>query len=452
MFRRSLVWLFAGIAATACAGAGGPDLNDPVVDEPDSARVAPVPVAALMTDASPGADSASQTSSADEVVAATDFEAWKQQRQEAAGDRQAGFEAFKEAELAEFAAYKKAYLEEFEAYTKRIREQWDEARMTGPSTWVEYDPDYSARREVDYEANEIRVTVKEQPDRNVNRALLDQLQTLLATDVATAYERDPLAANVEKKLPKTPDTETGEPDQEPVLKEVFDEADPGSEAVKEKTKALAKKGALQRVKAKSAETPQASDEYAIQLTIPLPEARILNKAKEYLPRVAEQAEKWQIEQALILAITHAESHFNPMAKSHIPAYGLMQIVPKSAGLDASRKIYGKSKLLTPSYLYTADKNIQVGAAYLNVLFYSYLDDIEDLESRLYCAIAAYNTGAGNVAKAFTGQMSVSRAAERINRMDPQAVYAHLVKNLPYDETKNYLKKVTKRIQAYREML
>ena len=83
----------------------------------------------------------------------------------------------------------------------------------------------------------------------------------------------------------------------------------------------------------------------------------------------------------------------------MPAYGLMQIVPESAGKDATQQLFGQPKLLAPSYLYNSDNNIQVGTTYLNILYYRYLRKIENPTSRLYCTIAAYNTGAGNVAKA-----------------------------------------------------
>ena len=65
-------------------------------------------------------------------------------------------------------------------------------------------------------------------------------------------------------------------------------------------------------------------------------------------------------------------------------------------------------------------------------------------------IAAYNTGSGNVAKTFNkgGSRNISKAAKIINKLSPQEVYDHLVANLPYDETKNYLKRVIKRKKIY----
>jgi membrane-bound lytic murein transglycosylase C len=65
-------------------------------------------------------------------------------------------------------------------------------------------------------------------------------------------------------------------------------------------------------------------------------------------------------------------------------------------------------------------------------------------------IAAYNTGSGNVAKTFNkdGSRNINRAAKIINELSPKEVYEHLLINLPYDETKDYVKRVVKRKGIY----
>ena len=106
-------------------------------------------------------------------------------------------------------------------------------------------------------------------------------------------------------------------------------------------------------------------------------------------------------------------------------------------------------MLPSSYLYNANNNIKIGSAYLHIVYYRYFKKIKNPQSRLYCTIAAYNTGAGNVAKAFTGKTNVNLAASIINNMSSKEVYKHLQANLPYDETKKYLKKVSKRVTQYK---
>jgi membrane-bound lytic murein transglycosylase C len=136
----------------------------------------------------------------------------------------------------------------------------------------------------------------------------------------------------------------------------------------------------------------------------------------------------------------AESSFNPYAISHIPAYGLMQIVPRSAGRDAHRLIYGKDGTPTKDYLFVPKNNIQMGSAYLSILNERYLAGVRDAKAREYCVIAGYNTGSGNVLKAFHSNRDTAFA--QINRLNAAQVYQHLVNNLPYEETRRYLQKVS----------
>ena len=177
------------------------------------------------------------------------------------------------------------------------------------------------------------------------------------------------------------------------------------------------------------------------------------KARQFVEAINRENGEFELSAELLLAIMETESAFNPMAKSPIPAFGLMQIVPVSAGQDATEKLFGKPRLLAPSYLYNAENNIRIGAAYFNILYYRYFKGIDNPLSRLYCAIAAYNTGPGNVSKALTGTgMKLGPAVRAANTMTPQQVHDHLMANLPYEETVNYLRKVTVRLAKYEEVL
>ena len=127
----------------------------------------------------------------------------------------------------------------------------------------------------------------------------------------------------------------------------------------------------------------------------------------------------------------------------------MQIVPRSAGRDASAVLFGRARLIAPSYLYDPERNIQIGAIYLDVVMNRYLKGIRDPQSRLYCAIAAYNTGAGNVFRAFTGGTRPKAAFRAINAMAPEDVYRELVWRLPYGESRRYVTNVVQRMAKYR---
>ncbi|MBY6093667.1 transglycosylase SLT domain-containing protein [Ferrimonas balearica] len=191
---------------------------------------------------------------------------------------------------------------------------------------------------------------------------------------------------------------------------------------------------------------RAEDPTSKQITtyrIQLPSQSLQKRARPFLPQAQQQSAQFEVELELVLAIMQAESSFNPMARSHIPAFGLMQIVPGSAGRDVREKFENSSQPPSAEELYQPDFNIRFGSAYLNILDQRYLRGIKDPQSRLYCVIAAYNTGAGNVAKAFNadGSRRLKSALPRINAMAPEAVYQHLLEHLPYEETRKYLKKV-----------
>ncbi|MDP1633973.1 MAG: murein transglycosylase domain-containing protein [Gallionellaceae bacterium] len=166
------------------------------------------------------------------------------------------------------------------------------------------------------------------------------------------------------------------------------------------------------------------------------------QAEKYRPLVEKYAKAYGISPSLVFAIMRTESNFNPYAISSAPAYGLMQLVPTSGGRDAYRKAKGKNGIPGKQYLFDAENNIELGAAYLSVLSFDEMDTITDPVSREYCVISAYNTGPSNVLRTFGGSSKNRNAAlAEINRMSAAAVYDKLRLQLPYVETRQYLQKV-----------
>ncbi|MFT7374126.1 MAG: membrane-bound lytic murein transglycosylase C, partial [Oleiphilaceae bacterium] len=248
-----------------------------------------------------------------------------------------------------------------------------------------------------------------------------EILAALLVDIGEAYKIDPILAQV-----------VGERSPNSVKKVLgLDENLAG---------ALNKATVIQRKQGKKGEL--------LTIVAKLPANSLLIRAESFLPDVKRSAAKWQVSAALIMAIMHTESAFNPMARSHIPAFGLMQIVPQSAGRDASRLVFGEERLLKGRDLYEPETNIEMGAAYLHILDRKYLKGITDANSRQLCVIAAYNTGAGNVARAFSGTMSVKKSLPLINRLSSKQVYAHLRRHLKYQEARRYLQKVTKILPLY----
>lgn len=166
----------------------------------------------------------------------------------------------------------------------------------------------------------------------------------------------------------------------------------------------------------------------------------VKQADKYRPLVHQFAQQYDISPSLIFAIIRTESNFNPYAVSSAPAYGLMQLVPTSGGREAYRRAKGKDVAPSRDYLFDPANNVELGTAYLNVLMFNQLEDVEHNVSREYCVIAAYNTGPSNVFRTFSRDRVA--AVNQINGLQPAGVYDQLHEHLPYQETRHYLEKVT----------
>lgn len=184
-------------------------------------------------------------------------------------------------------------------------------------------------------------------------------------------------------------------------------------------------------------------------------AHMDKRALKYAATVRKNSDSTQVSRSLIYAIIRIESSFNPFAVSSAPAYGMMQLVPSSGGREAYRKAKGEDVMPSKDYLFNPDNNIELGATYLSVLLNdSPLRDIRNPVSREYCAIAAYNTGPGNVYRAFSelkGKARQEEALDKINSMRPDEVYDALRTRLPYDETRGYIVKAVDAKKRYATM-
>ncbi|MFT7414380.1 MAG: soluble lytic murein transglycosylase-like protein [Methylophagaceae bacterium] len=100
---------------------------------------------------------------------------------------------------------------------------------------------------------------------------------------------------------------------------------------------------------------------------------------DYADLVKLSANTHAVDPALVRALIHAESHFNPNAKSHVGAQGLMQLMPATA------------KELGVKNAFNAQQNIQGGVKYLAQLLTTFNGDIT-------LATAAYNAGPNAVKK------------------------------------------------------
>lgn len=167
---------------------------------------------------------------------------------------------------------------------------------------------------------------------------------------------------------------------------------------------------------------------------------------EFSSEVLAAARRYDISPTLVYAVIETESSFNPYAVSPAKAYGLMQVVPASAGRDVYERIKKQPGEPSRQQLFQPPFNVDIGTAYLHLLDTVYLARISDSRSRRFATIAAYNGGAGSALRAF--DRDPSQALRRINAMSPEAVYQALIRDHPFAETRRYLEKVTAAERRY----
>lgn len=186
----------------------------------------------------------------------------------------------------------------------------------------------------------------------------------------------------------------------------------------------------------------------VTITMELVEDHIPKRAELFKTMINTHSNSYSVAEPLIYAIMEQESAFNPMAQSWVPAYGLMQLVPKSGGRDAYRYVHKVDEIPSAEFLFDANNNIQLGTGYLKLLLSTTFKKVTDERCKMLCAIAAYNTGAGNVSRAINGTTNISKAIPTINAMSYDQLFEYLKQHLPHAETKDYIQKVTSKMEKY----
>jgi len=152
----------------------------------------------------------------------------------------------------------------------------------------------------------------------------------------------------------------------------------------------------------------------------------------FYPHVAwDQINAWAKNRNLdpyqVAGLIRQESVFNPRARSHANAYGLMQLLPGTARLVA-RKYGSTANLASPDALFQPALNIELGTGYMR-------DQLDKFGRIEYMAVA-YNAGPGRVAP--------WRASLPIE-MD------EFVEAIPFKETKGYVQGIIRNSEQYRRL-
>lgn len=371
----------------------------------------------------------------------SDFEKFKQQQQEEMQSmRKSDSTAMLSLEK-EYQDYIKAEQEAYDNFVKNMKAIWggDFVESTNKD-WVEYSDDGNSRSVVDFDKGEATIEiVVSQEEAESKTAIENKVEDKLKELLKNKGKTKDYDSSVEKSMPlqETPvlENQVQTPSGVMVTESNVDAA--VNEIVKEV-----------EIDRKEIKGDDGKPRQVITVKLDLVPDHIKTRAEQYKSEVEKYCRKYDVEPAMAFAVMQTESSFNPKAKSHVPAYGLMQIVPSSAGADCAQSLKKPFAKPTANYLYQPENNIEMGVHYLHLLRKRYYSNVDDKDSQDLCVIASYNTGAGNVARALRGDTKISKAIPQINEMSYDELFRYFERKL-LPETQNYIRKVTERMNNFR---
>lgn len=142
--------------------------------------------------------------------------------------------------------------------------------------------------------------------------------------------------------------------------------------------------------------------------------------------VTRHTANMSIDESLTFALIRAESNFLPTARSPVGALGLMQLMPATAKATAE----GMGAPVSNHHLTKPEINVKLGTRYLR-------DLITRFNGNLVSAVAAYNAG--------------STPVRRWRKNFPTLREDEFIENIPYAETREYVKKVLAAAEIYRRL-
>jgi len=138
---------------------------------------------------------------------------------------------------------------------------------------------------------------------------------------------------------------------------------------------------------------------------------------------------WNIDRALLFAIARQESRFKTNAKSRAGATGLLQLMPKTARLTASKSGVKMCNL----DLTKAEDSMFLGQQHVRDLF-----ALENVDNNIIKMLVSYNAGNGRL-----------RGFEKKFETDDPLLY---IESFPASETRQYVKLVMSNLWLYRARL
>jgi membrane-bound lytic murein transglycosylase C len=317
------------------------------------------------------------------------------------------------------------------------RRQWTDFQDSTTKTWVDYGASGDARSAVDFEKGRVEVEVLV-PVAEVTGGAKKTAAALSPAETAK------LRALAEKKLERQTRELLAEKDAQaaPVLEGQLAAADGAPVTEASASRFVHETLAPRMVVAdKPVVAGDGTPRLKVTVVVPLVPDHLKVRARRYDARVRESAARYGLDAALVFAVIQTESEFNPRARSQAPAFGLMQLMPKTGAYEAYRFLYKEDKIVSPDYLYDPDNNILLGATYLHLLRSRHFGKVRDAENQRTLMIAAYNCGPGCVRK------------HVLSKGDPDALsnaeLLALVQRTVPQETKLYVPRVRSRMAAWK---
>lgn len=341
---------------------------------------------------------------------------------------------------AQYATMLKRMEEQRELMRKRVEQQWTRFYESTNKEWVSYGDKTDTLSKVDFEKGQIEVEVLVPVEdatagkkKTADYSALDPKEQERLKVLAEEKVREQTKKVISEKAEETTE----------ILKDQI--ATPDGRVVTEKDADRFVKEQLApklEVEEKPVVAKDGKPRLKVKVKVPMVPEHLSIRAERYRPQIEASAGKYGLDPALVTAVVHTESYFNPLAKSAIPAFGLMQLVPRSAAKEAYGFLHKEEKLLTPEYLYDPGNNILLGTTYLHLLMTRYFRDIKDPGGRTAASIAAYNCGPTQMRrKILSGRDLGSLDGEETSR---------LIAALAPKETRDYVPKVLERMELHRK--
>lgn len=169
----------------------------------------------------------------------------------------------------------------------------------------------------------------------------------------------------------------------------------------------------------------------------------VKRAMQWMPISEKAGAAWGVDPHLITAIIAIESGGNPNAVSKSNAIGLMQLKASTSGRDVYRRMGWRGEPTT-SELKNPERNISMGAAYLSILENGPLAGIKDPHVMQYALVVSYANGAARYCVLFH---PTGRSDRKINDLDADEFFEHVVDNHPAPQAPRYIWKLQQALDA-----